>query len=509
LKSTDRDSVLTVARQLPFAAACLAAQAHAPATQISSPSLSSILRPGKKPILWLIGKKIQQRSLWGGWEAKREGSPARPSYQPKSGKKLLSGLLRRDGRLSYEMTINVALVTGHAVVIGCDSTASVTQPFLNPFTAGLAVDKAGNPKQDRQGRYTVKFKYEQLEEIVTDAWGGVTKMFQLCSDDCHCAAVTAGLATLNERPIALIAEEFQEQERTRRGKKISTVKEAADKFLEFVRKEYDEHYKNSNLPPQFQEGPEFLLGGYGKSERFGSSYRILTKENRVVEDFASGHYGLSWNAQSDAVERVLRGYDRELRQLIEKEVASTLTQHSASVNTAVLQILNGVLGKLNATMPAGVNTALPAIAAISLPWDSVRTSIGYGNLPIQEAVNLVAYLIMMQAGKARFARGVGTVGGFTHIGVITKSGGFKALEEPPLHTDSRGLTMLTNSNRSGSIRATPDDARGAKVLSDRRSGSISDKKPAGSEKIRTGIRQQEIVLIDGTLHLVNKTKSKR
>jgi hypothetical protein len=38
----------------------------------------------------------------------------------------------------------------------------------------------------------------------------------------------------------------------------------------------------------------------------------------------------------------------------------------------------------------------------------------------------------MQAGKSRFARGVATVGGRTHIGVITKDKGYAQLNEPEL-----------------------------------------------------------------------------
>jgi hypothetical protein len=330
------------------------------------------------------------------------------------------------------MTINITLVTSQAVILGCDSTASVTSHFVNPFVVGMSKDKAGNFKRDKDGRYSVKFKYEQLEELVTDAWGGVTKMFPLCSDGCHCAAVTSGLATLNERPIASIAEEFFDLQKDKKTKpKISSVKECADKFLAFVRKEYDEQYKNSNLPPQFRDGPEFLLGGYGKTDRFGSSYRVLVKQNQVMPDFPTGEYGLAWNAQSDVVERIIRGYDRELRGLIERNVAKIVGDYSTKVNTEVLRIVSDVLNGLGATMPAGINTALPTLGAVSLPWDSVNTSVGYANFPLQDAVDFVSYLIMMQGGKARFARGVGTVGGFTHIGVITKQG-FKALAEPEL-----------------------------------------------------------------------------
>lgn len=83
-------------------------------------------------------------------------------------------------------------------------------------------------------------------------------------------------------------------------------------------------------------------------------------------------------------------------------------------------------------MPEGVDTTLPAQISMNLPWDEVRLRIPYSALPLQEAVNFVSYLIFMQAGKSRFVRGVATVGGRTHIGVITKDKGFRQLNEPEL-----------------------------------------------------------------------------
>jgi hypothetical protein len=70
--------------------------------------------------------------------------------------------------------------------------------------------------------------------------------------------------------------------------------------------------------------------------------------------------------------------------------------------------------------------------------------------------------------------------------------------------------MLANSNRSGSVRATVQDERGAKVQSDRRSGRISDNQPV-EHKLEINMTPQKIVSIDGRLQIVNvePEKSKR
>ncbi len=90
-------------------------------------------------------------------------------------------------------------------------------------------------------------------------------------------------------------------------------------------------------------------------------------------------------------------------------------------------------------MPDGVDTTLPSSVPVAAPWDSINVNVPYAALPLQEAVNFVSYLIMMQAGKSGFAPGVATVGGRTHIGIITKDKGFVQLNEPELTHNYTGF----------------------------------------------------------------------
>src|SRR5262249_44040579 len=156
------------------------------------------------------------------------------------------------------------------------------------------------------------------------------------------------------------------------------------------------------------------------------------KENTVTKDFAAGESGLSWNGQSDAVERVIRGYDGKLRMSIEQFFVGAIKAYQDEMNKAVLRIIDDILTKLNAQMPSGVDTTLPTLIASSPDWKGLRASIPYGALPLQEGVNFVGYLITMQAGKSRFASGIATVGGRVHVGVITREDGLKKLNEPQL-----------------------------------------------------------------------------
>jgi hypothetical protein len=106
------------------------------------------------------------------------------------------------------MTINLGLVTSEAVVLGCDSIASTNAYYLDPLALDWEKGTDGTFLLDADGKFTLKFGFSDYEPIVTNAWGGVTKMFQIHPDPSPMVAVTAGLAKLKDRPIASSGAEF-------------------------------------------------------------------------------------------------------------------------------------------------------------------------------------------------------------------------------------------------------------------------------------------------------------
>jgi len=337
------------------------------------------------------------------------------------------------------MTINIALVTSDALVLGCDSIASTIGYMVDPFSLDQQKDAAGNLQKDAKGNPIVALEMSKLETVVTNAWGGVTKMFCLHKGKCPVVAVTAGLAKFKDgRTIKSLAEEFAENQAAR-AKPFVNVEAVANEFLRFFRRAYDRHYRGSTLPAQYREELNFLVGGYGRDDPFPSLYRVKIKHNSVEPDYVGGKTGLSWEGQSDSVERLIRGYDGNLRIGIESYVNKAFADHNQSMADALANIVNEILTKLGASMPDGVNTALPASAKLTLPWDDGKLPITYGSLPTHDAVRFVSFLVNLQSGRSKFAYGVATVGGRTHIGVVTKTQGFSALEEPQLKHLDKGF----------------------------------------------------------------------
>lgn len=293
------------------------------------------------------------------------------------------------------MTINVAVVSAEALVLGCDSISTVTEYFINPFARPSELIGPEN--------YQVAFTMSDLMPLVTNVWSGVTKMFALSSDErTPVAAVTAGLARLNSRSMKSYADEFL-RDKAANTLVQHTVEEVAHNFLTFMRRHYERHYANSPLPPELRDGPAFLLGGYDAASHLPTLFRVDVENNRVLPEYAPGTFGIAWDGQSDAVERLMHGYDAGLRKFVESQAT------------------------------AEFDSERPDSPHFRIDWGKFRCEIACENLPVQDSIDLAAYVVELQSGKAKFCRGVATVGGRTHIGLLRKQEGFQMLDEPELH----------------------------------------------------------------------------
>ena len=72
-------------------------------------------------------------------------------------------------------------------------------------------------------------------------------------------------------------------------------------------------------------------------------------------------------------------------------------------------------------------------------FEKHKTRFNYADFPLQEAVNMVSYMVLLQAGVSRFGDGIATVGGRIHIGVIIRKDGVALLNEPTLRHKFTGF----------------------------------------------------------------------
>jgi len=337
------------------------------------------------------------------------------------------------------LTINIAIATYDAIVLGCDSLSSIVEQAILPFRNGTVYARDANGQEliDASGHKVVSAGY--MQPFVTNVFGGAQKMFLLYEDeDTSVAAVTAGMATLNGVTIAGIAQRFR---RTCIHEKrcYRTVAAVVDDFMAHVRQEWEKQVDFQNIPNEqkpYIPDVQFIVGGYALDDDTSKVFKLFVKTMTIEEQFAwQTRSGTCFGGQSDFVERLLVGVDGRLVDAVTDAI-------NREVEARTRQAAQSVVDQLTAAgvvMPAGFVFQSPP-AAINLPWFDCVANIDFANLPTQYAVDLVELLVNLQSGMQRFANGVATVGGRTHVGVLKRGEKFAMLNEPKLVHNHTGYS---------------------------------------------------------------------
>lgn len=331
------------------------------------------------------------------------------------------------------MTINVAVVSYDGIVLGCDSLASMVEPAIMPYrvTNSLVLDENNRPLVDNEGNWLVKFKPNDVGQVVTSVFGGVSKMFCLYEDDeTSVAAVTSGLAILGGVTIAEQARRFRHKLKSE-GANFEKVDDLAKRFKEYIRSVWLDDVAKANLPDaSFFPDLQFIIAGHGKRDTYGKIYRIsINTEDEPAEQFQDDdHVGICWGGTADYVERLLRGADGLLIRRVSRELSKAMKQQREST----LNDISAALTHAGVNLPDDLDVQVHEEQPPTLPWDCTMADIDFGNLSTQYAVEFVELLVNIQSGMQRFARGIPVVGGRTHIGVLKRGEPFEMLNEAKL-----------------------------------------------------------------------------
>lgn len=326
------------------------------------------------------------------------------------------------------MTINIAVATYDAIVLGCDSLSSVVEPAVSFRSAGFARDANGVELVDASGNKVISTA--NLTNYVTNVFSGAQKMFLLYEDQDTCvAAVTAGLATLCGVTIAGVASRFR---RATSGSVFDTVESVALEFMAFVRREWEREVDFANAEEEmrpFFPDVQFIVGGYGKDDERGRLFKIWIAPNVIRETVSSTSTGTGacWGGQAEFVERLLMGVDAQVEMAITDIVTEALNARAK----ATVEQVTEQLAAAGVQIPDNLKVEGER-EELDLPWRDSSADIDFANLPTQYAVDFVELLVNTQSGMQRFANGVATVGGRTHVGVLRRGEKFEMINEPQL-----------------------------------------------------------------------------
>lgn len=332
------------------------------------------------------------------------------------------------------MTINIALATNDAIVIGCDSVSSITRALVDPFQMQPAVDQDGNAILDAKGNAALSLSPQDIKSFVVNVVSGVEKMFLLYEkkDKFSVAATTAGMAVVGDQSVRAIGDEF----RADNQKNFKRVEDVAKAFLEFVRVRYEQHFEGSAVPAEYWSELNFLVAGAGGAEPHPALFRVHVKDNKVTAAFEDGvRTGLAWDGQADGIERLISGYDSQFRLKMEKDLADYVQSLYETWSQRLAGIVEDLIERSELeAIPDDIDMTLPPEPEFKPPWRSSRVQVQYSSLPLQYAIDFVGFLVTAQSGLQRFTSSIATVGGRTHIGLLRKGYNFVMINEPtPIH----------------------------------------------------------------------------
>ena len=338
------------------------------------------------------------------------------------------------------MTINIAIATYDAIVLGCDSLSSIVEQAILPFRYGdgvFARDAQGNELIDASGSKVVSLA--NVQPFVTNVFGGAQKMFLLYEDDdTSVAAVTAGMATLSGVTIASVAARFRKKN-TAEQASFTTARAVVEAFLTYTRAEWERQFDFAQVPAEqrpYLPDVQFIVGGYGKDDETAKVFKLSVCNESVEEQFTwQTRSGTCFGGQADFVERLLVGVDQRLIQGVNYRVYAEMGSYASRLTAGFAEQLK----QAGVEIPEGFQFDLQQ-EYIDLPWRDYVANIDFANLPTQYAVDLVELLVNLQSGMQRFANGVATVGGRTHVGVLKRGEKFAMLNEPKLQHNHTGYS---------------------------------------------------------------------
>jgi len=163
----------------------------------------------------------------------------------------------------------------------------------------------------------------------------------------------------------------------------------------------------AQMPEGNVPGMLFIVGGYDPGAPYGKVFLIDVPNHPepVEQSMGDTNFGMTWGGQLQIASRIIHGYDPKLRSILKDQ----LHLDDAQVDRV--------------------------IAAIK---DTTEFAIPYQVLPLQDCVDLAAFMVRTTADAQNLAIDLRGVGGLIEVAVITRLNGLEYLQKKTLKiTDGR------------------------------------------------------------------------
>lgn len=259
------------------------------------------------------------------------------------------------------MTICVSVKVPEGLIFSCDSAVTISKTII----------------QNNQ----------HLTQIMQN-FNYANKLAQV--KDYPIAVMSWGLASLSERTIHSLIMEFEYDYKNASENIDYKVEKVTTDLIEFIKKRYDAVYDTPDgkkIPPQ--DRPLGLtIGGFSDKDFFAEQYKYEFPNSKAHElvrqnkPDGSQNFGVNWFGLTDALVRLIKGYDlASLEELIKRGIDPAVVQSWIEDNVSELPLI-------------------------------------FDGMPLQDAVDFAEYCIQVVIGRYRFGIGAPLCGGDIDIAVI-------------------------------------------------------------------------------------------
>jgi hypothetical protein len=236
--------------------------------------------------------------------------------------------------------------------------------------------------------------------LVQAHYDNATKLLKAKEHD-NVGAVTYGLGALGGRQPRTAHSFLPEFETELASERHLSVEEFATRLGDF----FGRQWSAANTPAE-ADAMVFLVGGFDEGDAYGRVFEVSIPNSPVPVEKSVDDFGITFGGQHEIAGRLLGGYDPRLEALM-----------TANVHLNAAQTTNFR------------QNVLPSLA-IPIP---------YQFLPLQDSVDLAIFLIKTTATLQRWTTGTRGVGGAIDVATITRTDGFRPVQEKRIVGDRSGL----------------------------------------------------------------------
>jgi hypothetical protein len=202
-------------------------------------------------------------------------------------------------------------------------------------------------------------------------------------------AVTYGMAVVGLRTAHSYVPEIEAEILEEHTKRLA-IREYAEKLSEFFVRQWQ-----SAMPDDYDGPPMvFVIGGFDPGDAYGKVYLFDVPYNPdpVERNPGDTDFGITWGGQLEIASRLIHGFDPALPGILAEELSLEDEQ------------VEGLLAKLR---------------------QNLEYSFPYQVLPLQDCVDLAAFLVRTTMDAQKHAVGVRGVGGLIEVAVVTRTEGLQ------------------------------------------------------------------------------------